>query len=144
MIVLIFCCILKFECLLLSRVGKIFELSYYGSDAILPLAQLYERQVYVMWKIGGKSGVDPHTEPNCPSQPVDPCQQRHHPRKCHWVIEFFGTQCALHLVYIINHNFHIVTRLNLMPTLKTSQLKRQIIWKKALFGNSLQARHAMI
>ena len=31
--------------------------------------QCDDKRRHVIRKIGGKSGVDPHTEPNCPSQP---------------------------------------------------------------------------
>ena len=46
--------------------------------------QCDDKRRHVIRKIGGKSGVDPHTEPNCPSQPC----QRHHRQKCNCLIFF--------------------------------------------------------
>ena len=37
-------------------------------EAFLPVAILYEQRRHVIRKMWGKSRVDPHTEPNCPSQ----------------------------------------------------------------------------
>ena len=73
--------------------------------------QCDDKRRHVIRKIGGKSGVDPHTEPNCPSQPC----QRHHRQKCNCLIFFSGVKIIIlcfsrfgtpgYMLELIEHEF---------------------------------------